>query len=112
MSKCTIAIRRRPYIFLSRVLLFVHIGLIPGYLSFTSSGSLSLSLPLLNVSFPLPCHNHHYLLRVDRDSASTNTMQREESHGWANLKSGTHYSPTALPAPTQERCMTYLKGLP
>ena len=64
-----------------------------------------LSLPLL---FLCPCplfafifrHNHHYLLRVDRDSASTNTVQREESHGWANLKSGTHYSPTALPAPT------------
>src|SRR5436189_3539716 len=72
-------------------------------------------LPISEI-FPCPClhpmfpflsrHNHHYLLRVDRDSASTNTVQREESHRWANLKSGTHYSPTALPAPSQERCMT------
>src|SRR5436189_5141706 len=68
-------------------------------------------LPVSEI-FPCPClypmfpflsrHNHHYLLRVDRDSASTNTVQLEESHRWANLKSGTHQSPTALPAPTQD----------
>src|SRR5438270_13368806 len=111
MSKCTITIRRRPYIFLSHVLLFVHIGFIHRYLSLPFSEIFP--CPYLYPMFPfLSRHNHRYLLRVDRDSASTNTMQREESHRWANLKSGTHYSPTVLPAPTQERCMTYLRGLP
>src|SRR2546430_16189647 len=110
MSKCTITIRRRSYIFLSHVLLFVHIGIIHRYLSLPVPEIFL--CPCLYPMFPfLSRHNHHYLLRVDRDSASTNTVQWEESHGWANLKSGTHYSPTALPAPTQERCMTCLRGL-